>query len=313
MRIACVGTGVIGRSWALLFALRGHEVNLYDVSEEVLRNARVYARSWLEAFTLKEKWEKKKLEETMARLRPTTNLRAAVEGVDYVQESTPEDLGLKKNAFREVSLIAKPSTILASSTSGLSMSEIQKASLRPERCITVHPINPPHLIPLVEIVRGRETSEDSVRRVYDFMSALGKTPVVLRREVPGFIFNRLSAVLWREALDLLDKGVATAEDIDKVVSSALGLRFAVMGPFLTYHLGGGEKGLEYFIEHLGPAFSDWWRSMATWTTIPSSAAEKAVEGVEQMESVKEKPYNTLIAHRDERLMELLKLLHGWSL
>jgi 3-hydroxypropionate dehydrogenase (NADP+) len=222
----------------------------------------------------------------------------------------PEDFKLKKQIFREVSSLTKPSTIIASSTSGLSMTEIQKAALRPERCIIVHPINPPHLIPLVEIVPGKETSEDIVRTVYDFMTRLQKVPIIVREEVPGFVFNRLSAALWREALDLLDKDVATVEDIDKTIYAGMGLRWAIMGPFLTYHLGGGEGGLEHFIEHLGPAFSEWWKSMETWTSIPPSAVKKAVEGVKQMNGVKTKTYDELVRWRDEKLIELLGLLSG---
>jgi len=246
----------------------------------------------------------------MGKIKSTLNLRDAVKDADYVQESAPEDLELKKRVFREVSSLTRPSTIIASSTSGLSMTEIQKAALRPERCITVHPINPPYLIPLVEIVPGKETSEDVVETVYNFMSSLRKVPIIVKKEVPGFVFNRLSAALWREALDLLDKDVATVEDIDKAVYAGMGLRWAIMGPFLTYHLGGGEGGLQHFIDHLGPAFSAWWKSMEPWTLIPPSAVEKAVEGVKQMNVVKTKTYNELVRWRDEKLMELLELLFG---
>jgi len=310
MKISCVGSGTIGSSWALLFALRGCEVNLYDVNPDVLVRSRTYLRTWLELLERKGRVEAKQLEQTMARIESTLSLRDAVKDVDYVQESAPEDLELKKQVFREVSSLTKPSTIIASSTSGLSMTEIQKAALRPERCVTVHPINPPHLIPLIEIVPGKETSEDTVETVYNFMSSLQKVPIIVRKEVPGFVFNRLSAALWREALDLLDKDVATVEDIDKVVYAGMGLRWAIMGPFLTYHLGGGEEGLQHFIDHLGPAFSAWWNSMEPWVSIPPSAVKKAVEGVKQMTVVKTKTYDELAKWRDEKLMELLELLFG---
>jgi len=310
MKVSCVGSGTIGCSWALLFALRGCEVNLYDVNPDALVRSRTYLRTWLELLKRKERMETKQPEQMMARIKSTLSLRDAVENVDYVQESVPEDLELKKQIFHEVSSLTRPSTIIASSTSGLSMTEIQKAALRPERCITVHPINPPHLIPLVEIVPGKETSEDVIKAVYDFMSSLRKVPIIVRKEVPGFVFNRLSAALWREALDLLDKNVATVEDIDKAVYAGMGLRWAIMGPFLTYHLGGGEGGLEHFIDHLGPAFSAWWTSMEPWTSIPPSAVKKAVDGVKQLNVVKTKTYDELVRWRDEKLMELLELLFG---
>jgi 3-hydroxypropionate dehydrogenase (NADP+) len=290
--------------------LRGYNVNLYDLSGDVLTKAHDYIRTWLESSVRKGAMEEEQLGQTIGKIRLTSNLGEAVEDVDYVQESVPENLGLKKRVFSEVSSLAKSSAILASSTSGLSMTEIQKVALHPEMCITVHPINPPHLIPLVEIVPGKETREDVVKAVYGFMLRLQKIPIIVKKELPGFVFNRLAAALWREALDLLDKDVATAEDIDKAVYAGMGLRWAIMGPFLTYHLGGGEEGLQYFIDHLGPAFSAWWKSMATWTSIPPSAAKKAVDGVNQMEIVKAKGYEELVRWRDERLMKLLEVLGG---
>jgi len=229
--------------------------------------------------------------------------------VRYIQESVTENVEIKKRIFKEMSRLTKSSTILASSTSGLSISEIQKVTRKPERCITVHPINPPHLIPLVEIVPGRATSEDIVRKVYNFMLELDKVPITVKKEVPGFIFNRLAASLWREALDLLDKDVATVEDIDKAVYAGMGLRWAIMGPFLTYHLGGGVRGIEHFLDHLGPAFSSWWKSMEAWTSILHSAANKAVNG---MKKVKTEKYDELVKWRDGKLIEVLKLLHDDS-
>jgi 3-hydroxypropionate dehydrogenase (NADP+) len=307
-KIACIGGGTIGRSWALLFALRGYDVNLYDLSDDILIGAGDYIKRWLESSTRKGTMKEKQLEQITGKIKLTSSLMDAVEDVDYVQESVPENLGLKKQVFSKVSSLTKHSTILASSTSGLSMTEIQKAALSPEMCITVHPINPPHLIPLVEIVPGNRTREDVVKTVYDFMSELQKTPIIVEKEFPGFVFNRLAAALWREALDLLDKGVATVEDIDKAVHAGMGLRWAITGPFLTYHLGGGEDGLEYFIDHLGPAFSAWWKSMANWTSIPHSAAKKAVDGVKQMDIAKEKTYEELVEWRDKKLMKLLEAL-----
>jgi len=264
----------------------------------------------LEFLEREEKIETKRVERTLGNIETTSSLAGAVRGVDYVQESVPEDLELKKQIFSEIDSITEPTAIIASSTSGLSMTEIQKAVTRPERCIIVHPVNPPHLIPLVEIVPGEKTSENVVKTVFDFMSNLQKIPIVVRKETPGFVFNRLSAALWREALDLLDKDVATVEDIDKAVYAGMGLRWAIMGPFLTYHLGGGEGGLEYFVDHLKSAFSAWWKSMDTWTSVPSSAVKKAADGVRQMDVVRTKTYGELVRWRDERLIKLLELLSG---
>ncbi len=308
MKITCVGGGTIGSSWALIFALKGHEVTIYDVSDDVLINSNDRIRTWLKLLLKKGFIERKQIDQTIGKINSTLSLNDAVMDADHIQESVFENLNLKKKIFDEVSLLVKPSAILASSSSGLSITEIQKVAKRPERCIIIHPINPPHLIPLVEIVPGKKTSPEVVNSVYDFMLRLGKIPIIVRKQVPGFVFNRLAAALWREALNILDEGVATVDDIDKVVYAGMGLRWAIMGPFLTYHLGGGEKGLEYFIHHIHPTFSKCWKSMRTWTVAPRAIAEKAVEGVKQMNLVKEKSYKELVEWRDDKLIELVKLL-----
>jgi 3-hydroxypropionate dehydrogenase (NADP+) len=142
------------------------------------------------------------------------------------------------------------------------------------------------------------------------MTKLGKTPIKIRKDVPGFVFNRLSAALWREALDLLNNGVASVEDIDKAVYAGMGLRWAIMGPFLTYHLGGGEKGLGFFISQFEDAFTRWWKSLKTWTKIPNSTKEAAVIGVKNESLVKIKNYQQLVIWRDQKLIELLELQFG---
>lgn len=308
MKVSCVGCGTIGRSWALLFASKGFEVNLYDINPNVLKDAQNYIRTHFNSLTVKIKTEMKTIEETMGNIRLSVKLEEAVKDIDYVQESIIENLDYKKKLFREISSMTKPQTIIASSTSGLSMTEIQKNAIKPERCIIVHPINPPHMIPLVEIVPGEETSTNVVDLVYELMIKLEKVPIKLGKETPGFIINRLSAALWREALDLLDKNISTVEDIDKAITAGIGLRWAIMGPFLTYHLGGGKGGLEHFIDHLGPAFSSWWNSMETWTSIPPSATKKAIEGIKHTSQVKAKTNDELVKWRDKRLMKLIEVL-----
>jgi 3-hydroxypropionate dehydrogenase (NADP+) len=191
------------------------------------------------------------------------------------------------------------------------MTEIQKGAERyPERCVVAHPYNPSHLIPLVEVCPGKKTSPDVVDACYRIMEDVGKVPVKLNLEVQGFIANRLSVALWREALDLVDRGVCTAEDVDKAVSAGPGLRWAIMGPYLTYHLGGGEGGIEYIMRHIGVEKAKWLETMAKWTKTPESVIQKAVEGVNSMELVKGKSLEELEAWRDERLVALLRLL--WS-
>jgi len=200
--------------------------------------------------------------------------------------------------------------LLASSTSSLKMSVIQKSVRNPERCIVAHPWNPPHLMPLVEIIPGRKTSLTTVESTREFMKRLGKIPVVQKKETTGSVGNRLAAALWREAIDLVNKGVADLDDVDKAVSAGPGLRWAIMGPHLGYHLGGGEGGMEYFIEHLGPAMEARWRSLAKWTSFPPLAAKKLIEGVKNSEMTKESSMEELTKWRDEQTVKLLKVLHS---
>ncbi|MGD0805522.1 MAG: 3-hydroxyacyl-CoA dehydrogenase NAD-binding domain-containing protein [Candidatus Bathyarchaeia archaeon] len=304
-RIACVGSGLVGQGWAALFALSGYQVTLEDVREEQLDEAlrRVERQmNFLESSGLASSADK-----ALRRLRKTTSLSEAVTGADYVQESVYESYAAKKEVYGEMDEAAEPEAILASSSSGLMMSEIQKAAKRhPERCIVAHPWNPSYLVPLVELSPGEQTSPNTTKRTYKLMEDIGKVPVVLRKEVPGFIANRLSSALWREALNLVDTGVASAEDVDKAIVNGPGLRWAIMGPYLTYHLGGGKGGIEYLMRHIDVSKAKWLETMAKWTETPESAVEKAVEGVHEMDLVREHSYEELEDWRDKSMVDILK-------
>ena len=304
-RVACVGAGLVGQGWAALFALNGYDVVLEDLTQEKLDEA--VARVEAHMRYLVEAGLGEDAESASARIGTTRSLAEAVADADYVQESVFESYDVKKAVYAEMDEAAPAEAILASSTSGMLMTEIQKACQRhPERCIVAHPWNPAHLVPLVELSPGELTSEETTQRTYALMESIGKVPVVLKKEAPGFIANRLSVALWREALDLVDKGVASVEDVDKAVRAGPGIRWAIMGPYLTYHLGGGSGGIEYLMRHIGGSKSEWMKTMASWTITPESAVEKAIEGVEEM--VGEKTLTELERWRDERLVELLRLL-----
>ena len=306
-RIACVGAGLVGQGWAAIFALRGYTVILEDLNEEKLDEA--VARVETHVRFLTEAGLGEDADAAMGRVETTTSLAEAVADADHVQESAFESYAVKKAVFAEMDAVAPGDAVLASSTSGLLMTEIQKAARRhPERCIVAHPWNPSHLVPLVELSPGELTSEETTRRTIALMESIGKMPVVLRKEVPGFIANRLSVALWREALNLVDRGVASVEDVDKAVRAGPGIRWAIMGPYLTYHLGGGRGGIEYLLRHIGGSKASWLETMASWTEMPESAMEKAVEGVAGMEMVRERSMEELERWRDERLVQLLKLL-----
>lgn len=304
--VACVGAGLIGQDWATLFSWKGFNVVLQDLSETILEKSMRGIRStllFLEANNLLNQGE---AEASLKRIKLSTDIAEAVCGADYVQESIPDNYDLKSEVFREMDAAAPDRAILASSASGLLMTEIQKAATKPGRCILVHPVLPVYLIPLVEIAGGEQTSHEALIAARDFMKKLGKVPVLLKREVSGYIVNRLQAALLREAVDLVDKGVASAEDVDTAFCMGIGLRDPMIGPFLRIHLAGG--GVERFIENFSQSYRHRWETMETWTSIPPSAAEKIVRGVREMEVVRKKTLEEIKHWRDEMLVKLLKVI-----
>ena len=301
---------MIGQSWATLFAWNNYEVTLQDLKEDILDLALSQIRQKFQFLSEKGLLRDKVCDDCLARIRATTDLKEAVAEVDYVQESTYEDYRVKREVFKAMDSAAPAETILASSSSTLKMTLIQKAAGRPGRCVVAHPWNPPHLMPLVEIIPGKGTSPNTVRRTKEFMTKLGKVAVVQKKEMPGTIGNRMAAALWREAIDLVYKDVAELEDIDKAVSAGPGIRWAILGPHLSYHLGGGRGGIEYYLKHLGPAMESRWKTLATWTSIPSLAKKKIIHGIGKMKLLQEKQPDKIAEWRDEKLIELLRILYG---
>jgi 3-hydroxyacyl-CoA dehydrogenase len=304
-----MGAGLIGHSWATLFSLNDCTVILCDLTDAILVQALAKIRNNLDFLTSQGFIEKSQANSALKQISVTTNLPKAVRNVDYIQESVYENYEVKKTVFKAMDSKAPAHAIFASSSSGLLMSKLQQIVTKPERCLIAHPWNPPHLLPLVELVPGENTSSATITQAYDFMSLIGKIPVIVKKEVPGHIANRLQAAVWREAIDLVDRGVCSVEDVDKALIAGPGLRWAFMGSNLTLHLGGGSGGLRYFIEHLGPAFSGWWKDMRAWEKISASGATKVVQGIEEMNHVKSRTITELVEWRDTKLIQLLELLY----
>jgi 3-hydroxyacyl-CoA dehydrogenase len=304
--VACVGAGLIGQGWSTLFCSKGMEVTLYDVTEDILHLSLDHISSSLQFLEANNLLKPGETSTALKRIKPTTDLAEAVANADYVQESVPDNYEIKKRVFQEMDAHAPHYAILASSASGLLMTEIQKVTKRPQRCVLAHPMLPAHILPLVEIVGGEQTSPDTVVTTQEFMKAMGKTPVVLNREIPGYIVNRLQAALLREAIDLVDKGIATAEDVDTAFCTGIGLRDPLLGPFLRIHLAG--DGVERFFEHLSRSYQYRWETMETWTCIPQSAVKAVVQGVKEIEIVKKKTLGEIKQWRDEMLVRILKVL-----
>ena len=296
LKVAVVGTGVIGASWAALFLARGLDVVASDPApgaEERLR-ADVAAH-----------WSSVEPAEGAAldRLTFVADPADAAAEADFVQENGPEREDVKHALYAVLDAAARPDVVLASSSSGLVPSDIARGCPRhPERVVVGHPFNPPHLIPLVEVVPGEKTSQDAVERAMAFYAALGKRPIRLRQEVPGHIANRLQAALWQEAYSLVERGVASVADIDTAISHGPGLRWAILGPFVNKHLSGGPGGLAHDLEHLGPPTEKWWRDLGQVTHTPELIA-KLVAGVND-ELAGIDPAE-LVARRDAVLTALL--------
>jgi L-gulonate 3-dehydrogenase len=241
MKLAIIGCGVVGSSWALVFARAGHEVAIYDRSSEAAKAALAFVASEDSA--------------SATRCRIAMDLADALADADYVQESAPERLPIKQALYKEMDALLGSRTIIGSSTSGLPASSFTTGLNSAERCLVAHPINPPHLIPLVELVPSPNTAPSTVSLVHDLMCKLGQSPIKLTREINGFVVNRLQSALLGEAFRLVEDGICTASEVDAAVADGLGLRWAFMGPFATIDLN-AANGIAQYCENLGPMYHD---------------------------------------------------------
>ncbi len=302
--VAVIGAGLTGGSWAGLFAAVGLTVRMHDVDEGRLAGALERAAEAARFLAGHGLAEPEAVELGLAHLTATTDLAEAVDGVTHVQESVREDLALKRAVFAAAGAAAPAGALICTSSSGLSITDIQTAAAHPERCLAAHPYNPPHLVPLVELAPGALTSPEAMRRASAFYSSVGKEPVTLTRDLPGYIANRLSAALWREAVDLVLRGVATVEDVDRAVTAGPGLRWAVMGPHLLYDLGGGEEGIGGHLEHLAGVKEGMLRDLATWTTFPPETGAALASGLAAEKG--SRTCGELVAERDALLVEYMR-------
>lgn len=239
------------------------------------------------------------------RLRFTADLKEALADADLVQENAPEREPLKIKLFADMDSVLPPPAILASSTSGIPMSRIQSECKHPERCLTGHPFNPPHLIPLVEVVGGAKTSAETTERAMRFYTAMGKRAMHIRKEVMGHVANRLSAALYREVAYLIDQDVVSVADADAAVCMGAGLRWALMGPNLLYHLEGGPGGIRHFLEQFAGPMTTCWADLGSPDLGPE-LQKKIVDGV--LEEVDGRSFEKLSQERDTLIMGLLELL-----
>jgi carnitine 3-dehydrogenase len=301
-RVAIVGTGVIGASWATAFLAAGMDVVASDPApgaEDALRRTvdtqwPVMAQVGLSSGASKE------------RLRFTASPEDAVADVGFVQESGPERLDVKRELFRRLDQAAPPDIPFATSASTIMISEFQDACIRhPERVVLGHPFNPPHLIPLVEVGGGKQTSPDAIELALNFYRAMGKHPIHLRREIMGHVANRLQAALWQEAFNLVNAGVASVADVDAAIAHGPGLRWSLLGPFLNLHLSGGKGGIgALFDKPLWQATEGMWRDLGS-LSVDADLGSRVMAGV--TDEIGARDLTELVRQRDEALVKLLKL------
>lgn len=298
---AVLGAGVIGASWTALFLASGRDVAVHDIAPATEKNVRDYIdRAWptLESLGLVK-------DGSPDRVRFCGSAAEAVEGASFVQENVPERIAIKHALYAEIEPSLSADAVVATSASGLTLSEMQEGWKDPGRLVLGHPFNPPHLIPLVEVMGNEHTADGVVEVAERFYEAVGKVTIRVNREVPGHVANRLQAAVWREAIHLVKSGVASVEDVDKAMWAGPGLRWAAMGPTMLFHLGAGEGGLAAFCERYTDSFNRWWDDLGVLHLDPS-IAETLVVGVTQ-EANGQSPAD-LSAQRDALIASIQKAM-----
>jgi len=297
--IAIVGTGVIGASWAALYLARGLNVIATDPAPNAEANLRRFIdAAWkdLQVIGLSPNASRE-------HLQFTADMKKALSNADLVQENGPERQDFKIKLFADMDAATPEDTIIASSSSGLTMSVMQSACKHPERCVTGHPFNPPHVVPLVEVVAGAKTSAETVEQVIAFYESIGKKPIRVRKEVVGHVANRLQAALYREIVYLIDQGVIDVADGDTAVCWGPGLRWGVMGPSLLFHMGGGQGGMQHFLEQFTGPLAAWWKDLGKITEFSTEVRQRLLEGV--LKEAGNRSIEELERERDSMLLELL--------
>lgn len=297
-RIAIIGTGTIGASWAALCLAKGLDVVAYDVDssrEEMLR--RFIDQAWPALEALGSPGGN-----ATGRLRFETDLEKTCADAHFVQENAPENEAMKVELIARIDRVLPREAVISSSSSALLISNLQKGCRFPERVVLGHPFNPPHIVPLVEVVGGELTSSETTQRAFEFYRGLGKTPILLAKEMSGHVANRIQSAVFREAVHLLAEGVASVEDIDAAIRDGPGLRWALMGPFLTFHLGGGPGGVQAYLSHFAKLHVALWAELGN-PELTDELQRRIVADLAVATSHRD--LNTLLEQRDAGLVRIL--------
>jgi len=297
--VGIAGGGLIGLSWASLFLARGLHVTIVDPRAGLTEEAETFlAQAWPMLRDLG-------LADAEAPDVPVcTNETAALAEADFVQENGPDRIDVKRQLIAELEATVAPDVVIASSTSSLLPSALQEEANHPGRILVAHPMNPPHLVPMVELVPGPQTAEAAMQAAENFYKSLERVTIRLQQEAVGHLANRLTSALYREAVNIVAEGIATVEDVDKAITHGPGLRWALNGPHLTYHLGGGKGGYRHYLDHLGPTQEERWKGLGT-PSLTEALKDALVAGIER--ELEGQDRETLTQRRDAALVELLKV------
>ena len=299
--IAVIGIGVIGTGWIIRFLYNKKKIKVYDPNVEQKKNLLKEIKRVEPAL---KKIYKKKIN-LSKQLEFSKSLKDAVENVDLIQENAPENETLKKNLIKEISEYSKTNSIIASSSSGLLPSNIQSKCKNPKRLIIAHPFNPVYLLPLVELVAGKKTDKKFINKANIFYSNIGMKTLILKKELPGYLSDRLQESMWRESLHIINEGYATTQDLDDAIIYGPGLRWSLMGTFLTFHLAGGKMGMAHMLEQFGPALKLPWTKLKA-PKLNQKLRKRIIDGTKIQ--AKNRSIENLSNLRDNFLIDLQKLL-----
>jgi len=304
-KVAIIGAGAIGGGWAALCASAGWPVSIFDTNARSAELAAIEIPRRARALIGLGRATPGIVERGLLELEQPKSLLQTVREADWVIEAIHEELGAKQRLLESVAQVAAPEAIITSSSSGLPPGEIFGRVLQRGRCLVAHPLNPPELLPLVELVPTEETEPEAIERAKGFLDALGRMPIVLRKAVPGYVIGRVAAAVWRECIDLVLSGVIDVSDLDRAVSLGPGLGWAAAGPHLTYHLAAREGGVHIFLQQLLKSFEAWWADLAKWDKLEPGQQRTLIAAIDKAYEGK---LDTLRAARDRRLGGMLRAL-----
>lgn len=304
-KVAVIGAGDIGIGWAALCASAGWPVAIFDLSPATMERASIEVERRTRALVALGRAPDAIVEQGLRELQRATFFSEAIQDADWVIEAIQEDVSAKQKLFVAIEEAVGAEALISSSSSGLAPSEIFGRMRRLDRCLVTHPLNPPELIPLVEVVPEARTSPASITRAVDYLRALGRFPIVLKKAIPGYVVGRVAAAVWRECIDLVLRGVISVDDLDRAVSLGPAIGWAAAGPHLTYHLAAGEGGIRYFTQQLLASFESWWQQLAHWAQLDPEQQRTLIQSIEKAYKGK---VEFLREARDRRLSAILKAL-----